>query len=143
MTALTDADRALLAEAKRLAEAATPGPWKIDPIFPTMVSLLDGQPIASIDRARDGALIAASRTAVPALVALAERLAAEVERLSGPPTEEMVEAAAKAGVETSGQLLGEGISWERRAAEYPTEASEVRTVFRAALTAALAARRQS
>lgn len=78
---------------RNIAEAATPGPWSVDEspynfaVFAphpvesggTCIAVIDGG--LSNDSRHDAAFIAASRTAVPALLAERDALAAEVQQL--------------------------------------------------------------
>ena len=76
-----------LAEWERLAAAATPGPWRQDPggragaRFDDV--LADGSNIAEWIEPADAAFIAASRTALPALVAEVRRLREALEQVRG------------------------------------------------------------
>jgi hypothetical protein len=100
-----------LAELRRLAEAATPGPWEsshnVDPPSddnyhpnnPNREGRGEGPTITGTYRdvkamaAADAAFIAAARTAVPALCAEVERLTAQVAALTQCVTEARRELA--------------------------------------------------
>lgn len=60
-----------LADLERLADAATPGPWHVDEDWTQEVLSRDGTLIVKLphERAREADFIAASRTAIPALLA--------------------------------------------------------------------------
>jgi len=65
-----------LAELEALAEKATPGPWEIDDWFG--ITNPDGDDVGCVDSRESAELIAASRTAIPSLIAEVKRLRAVV-----------------------------------------------------------------
>lgn len=85
-----------LAEWRRLADAAWPGPWELEldrndqqnvyAADRTWIALLPHQCVRSIEeeRERDAEFIAAARAAVPALIAEVERLRGEQNRAVDP-----------------------------------------------------------
>lgn len=75
----------------KLLDGVTPGPWRVDPLYATIVS--GAKSIAEVFTSdADYRFIAASRDLVPALLDERDALKAEVDRLSTPPEDADVAA---------------------------------------------------
>lgn len=100
---LSDAERALVADAARLSGAATEGPWLLDgpwwhgrdEAVPLVVTtdrraIVIEPPASEAAAGANVEFVAWSRTGIPGLLAVVDRLAAEVESADRPAPCEMV-----------------------------------------------------
>lgn len=113
-----------MGEWKRLCEAATPGPWEAKD-YGSEAELVCGRgglyaywidPMGDF-RAEDARFIAASRTALPALLAEVERLERRLYGERGRPTTPEAEAQRDAAMNADIAKLLEGVKAEARAEE--------------------------